>query len=125
MENYSNNESNCEDEFKENLEVQVPCLSSFGDLEKLVTKMELKFTKNTNDFLLLAIMKTLGPALSQRLIQNSKYWLHLASFLLIVYHWLWQVERLSINKNACCHSIKCPPPQHVASWPPFCLAYRL
>ena len=82
-ESYNIMAANCEEDYKENLEVKVPCLSSFGDLEKLVARMDLKFTKNTNEFLLLAIMKTLGPALSQKLIQNSKYWLRLTLVLLM------------------------------------------
>ena len=74
MENSLECESSFEEDPKEKKEARVPCLSSIGDLERLVTKMDLKFTTHTNEFLLQVIMKTLGPALSQKLIQKSEYY---------------------------------------------------
>ncbi len=61
-----------EDERKEKMDVQIPCLSSIAELEKLVTKLQLKLTRHANEFLLLTIMKQLGAALSQQLVQSSE-----------------------------------------------------
>lgn len=73
--------------------VKVPCLSSFGDLEKMVNEMDLKFTRATKEFLLLDIMRRLGPAISQKIIQTSEY----------------KPYCFSGSQQGICESVWCPP----------------
>ncbi len=65
----SDSESEYEDDIKP---AKVACLYSFTDLEKRANELNVKYTKETNRFLLYQTMKKLGPALSQKLCQKCE-----------------------------------------------------
>ena len=68
-------------------ESQIPCLSSVIDLQRKVQKEKLRFSSDTNQFLLYQTLKAVGPFVAQKLVSKCKL---MVSSLLKMLFYLYQ-----------------------------------
>lgn len=54
-------------------EIQINCLSNIPDLQRSCQKEQLKFSAETNEFLLYLTLKKLGPFMAQKLVSKCKF----------------------------------------------------
>ena len=57
----------------EQLDSRVSCLYNIIDLQRVCQKHNLKFSEETNKYLLYHTLKQLGPVLSQKLVTKREY----------------------------------------------------
>lgn len=86
-------------------ESRVPCLSDILDLQRTCQKNQLKFSTDTNRYLLYLTLKKVGPFVAQKLVSKCKFNAIWMQYLYILYSVISIIESTSISsiKNFLIH----------------------